>query len=136
MSHLPVKWDQGKISKHCVSSFIHLSLRLESWWNRIMVLSPYVLQRLEERKATMVIGKRKMVNSPPEMISLVSCCQLQMSEIISSKICDLYLIIKKKKKQKVIAKNLVFVSYFKKRPKIQNILKWTFLLHFMALTMP
>ena len=102
-----------------------------------MVLSPYVLQRLEERKATMVIGKRKMVNSPPEMISLVSCCQLQMSEIISSKICDLYLIIKKKK-QKVIAKNLVFVSYFelKKRPKIQNILKWTFLLHFMALTMP
>ena len=95
----------------------------------------FVLQRLEERKATMVIGKRKMVNSPPEMISLVLCCQLQMSEIISSKICDLYLIIKKKK-QKVIAKNLVFVSYFKKRPKIQNILKWTFLLHFMALTMP
>ena len=96
----------------------------------------FVLQRLEERKATMVIGKRKMVNSPPEMISLVSCCQLQMSEIISSKICDLYLIIKKK--QKVLAKNLVFVSYFevKKRPKIQNILKWTFLLHFMALTMP
>ena len=77
----------------------------------------FVLQRLEERKATMVIGKRKMVNSPPEMISLVSCCQLQMSEIISSKICDLYLIIKKKKKQKVIAKNLVFVSYFKKRAK-------------------
>ena len=97
----------------------------------------FVLQRLEERKATMVIGKRKMVNSPPEMISLVSCCQLQMSEIISSKICDLYLIIKKKKKQKVIAKNLVFVSYFevKKGPKIQNILNWTFLLHFMALTM-
>ena len=80
----------------------------------------FVLQRLEERKATMVIGKRKMVNSPPEMISLVSCCQLKMSEIISSKICDLYLKIKRK--QKVIAKNLVFVSYFEAKSQKYRII--------------
>ena len=41
-------------------------------------LTSLFFQRLEERKALMVTGRRKMVTWPPEMISLVSSCQLQM----------------------------------------------------------